>query len=96
MPPNHSLQPTRLRRAVMKSTFNFMKPFYMLATLISFSLGPWCHIVAMLLLLCLSRAAYTDQQVGIVGITSRILGVRLIQLCRHSKVGILLDVCPDE
>ena len=96
MPPNHSLQPTRLRRAVMKSTFNFMKPFYMLATLISFSLGPWRHIVAMLLLLCLSRAAYTDQQVGIVGITSRILGVRLIQLCRHSKVGILLDVCPDE
>ena len=67
MPPNHSLQPTRLRRAVMKSTFNFMKPFYMLATLISFSLGPWRHIVAMLLLLCVSRAAYTDQQVGIVG-----------------------------
>ena len=62
----------------MKSTFNFMKPFYMLATLISFSLGPWRHIVAMLLLLCVSRAAYTDQQVGIVGITSRIFGVRLI------------------
>jgi hypothetical protein len=28
----------------------------------------------MLLLLCVSRAAYTDQQVGIVGITSPILG----------------------
>jgi len=50
-----------------------MKPFSMFATLISFSLGPWRHIVAMLLLLCLSRAAYTDQQVGIVGIISRIL-----------------------
>ena len=28
----------------------------------------------MLLLRCVSRAAYTDQQVGIVGITSPILG----------------------
>ncbi len=93
--PNQGLQPTRLRRAVAMTDFNFMKPFSMFATLISFSLGPWRHIAAMLLLLCVSRAAYTDQQVGIVGITSRILGVRLIQLCRH-KVGILLDVCPDE
>ena len=31
----------------------------------------------MLLFLWVSRAAYTDQQVGIVGITSPILGVRL-------------------
>jgi hypothetical protein len=75
---------------------NFMKPFSVFATLISFSLGPWRHIVAMLLFLCVSRAAYIDQQVGIVRITSRILGVRLIQLCRDSKVGILLDVCSDE
>ena len=65
--PNQGLQPTRLRRAVAMTDSNFMKPFSMFATLISFSLGPWRHIVAMLLLLCLSRAAYTDQQVGIVG-----------------------------
>jgi hypothetical protein len=43
------------------------------------------HIVAMLVLLYASRATYTDQQVGIVGITSPILGVRLIQLYRSNE-----------
>ena len=41
-----------------------------------------CHFIAMLFLLCVSRAAYTDQQLGI---TSPILGVRLIDLCRSHE-----------
>jgi hypothetical protein len=43
------------------------------------------HIIAMLVLLCAFGATCTDQQVGIVGITSPILGVRLIQLYRSDE-----------